>query len=179
MTFFSIPTRDDVTPDNQAIFDSLKKMLTFVPNLYATFAHSATALGTYLALQNAKSSLSSKEREVINLVVSEVNACEYCLSAHTAVGKMVGFTEDQILEIRSGRATFNAKLDALARYVHEVAEKRGHIDRSETEAFLAAGWTEGNLVDIMMAVGDKIISNYVHGVTKVAIDFPRAAKLAG
>ena len=178
MSFFAIPTRESVSPENQAIFDNLKKMLSFVPNLYATFAHSATALGTYLNLQNAKSSLNAKQREIVNLVVSEVNDCEYCLAAHTAVGKMVGFTEAQILEIRTGRATFDPKLDALARFVREVAEKRGHVAAAETEAFLAAGWTEGNVVDVVMAVGDKIISNYLHGVTKVAVDFPAASKLA-
>jgi uncharacterized peroxidase-related enzyme len=178
MSFFKIPSRDDVTADNQAIFDNLKKMLNFVPNLYATFAHSATALGTYLTLQNAKSSLNSKQREVINLVVSQVNDCDYCLAAHTAVGKMVGFTDAQILEIRTGRATFDPKLDALAQFVREVAERRGHVAVSATEAFLAAGWTEGSVVDVIMVIGDKIISNYLHGVTKIAIDFPAAEKLA-
>jgi uncharacterized peroxidase-related enzyme len=178
MPRFNIPTRDQVSPDNQTIFDNLKKMVSFVPNLYATFAHSATALGTYLALQNAKSSLNAKQREVVNLVVSQVNDCEYCLAAHTAVGKMVGFTDAQILEIRSGRAPFDPKLDALARFVREVAEKRGQVAVASTEAFLEAGWTEGNVVDVIMAVGDKIISNYLHGVTKVAVDFPVASKLA-
>ncbi len=178
MNRFSVPTRDQVSPENQAIFDNLKKMLSFVPNLYATFAHSATALGTYLALQNAKSSLNAKQREVVNLVVSQVNACEYCLAAHTAVGKMVGFTDAQILEIRSGHASFDPKLDALARFVREVAEKRGHVAAASTEAFLEAGWTEGNLVDVTMVVGDKIISNYLHSVTKIPVDFPAASKLA-
>jgi len=178
MNLFPIPTRDQVSPDNQAIFDNLKKMLSFVPNLYATFAHSATALGTYLAFQNAKTSLNAKQREIVNLVVSQVNDCAYCLAAHTAVGKMVGFTEAQILEIRSGRASFDPKLDALARFVREVAEKRGQVPGASTEAFLEAGWTEGNVVDVVMAVGDKIISNYLHGVTKVAVDFPAASKLA-
>ncbi len=177
MTRFSIPTRDQVSPDNQAIFDNLKKMLSFVPNLYATFAHSATALGTYLTLQNAKSSLSAKQREIVNLVVSQVNDCEYCLAAHTAVGKMVGFTEEQILEIRKGRATFDPKLDALARFVRDVTENRGHVAAADTEAFLAAGWSEGAVVDVIMVVGDKIISNYLHGVTKVAVDFPAATQL--
>jgi uncharacterized peroxidase-related enzyme len=178
MTFFKVPTRDEVTPDNQAIFDNLKKMLTFVPNLYATFAHSATALGTYLALQNAKTSLNAKQREVINLVVSQVNDCEYCLAAHTAVGKMVGFTDAQILEIRTGRATFDPKLDALARFVREVAEKRGNVSAASTEAFLEGGYTQGNLVDVIVVIGDKIISNYLHGVTKIPVDFPAAPKLA-
>jgi uncharacterized peroxidase-related enzyme len=178
MTTFSVPTRDDVTPDNQAIFDNLKKALGFVPNLYATFAYSPTALGTYLALQNAKSSLKPKEREVINLVVSQVNDCEYCLAAHTALGKMLGFSDAQILEIRRGRASFDPKLDGLVRFVREVAEKRGHVSATTTDAFLAAGWSQANLVDAIMVVGDKSISNYLHGTTKIPVDFPAAEKLA-
>ena len=178
MTHFAIPARADVSPENQAIFDKLNGMLKFVPNLYATFAHSQNALGTYLALQNAKSSLTSKQREIVNLVVSQVNECEYCLAAHTAVGKMVGFTEAQIMEIRHGRASFDPHLDALARFVREVAEKRGKVPAGATEAFLAAGWTEGHVVDVMMAIGDKIISNYLHSVTKIPVDFPAAPPLA-
>jgi uncharacterized peroxidase-related enzyme len=178
MTAFSVPTRNDVTPDNQAIFDNLKKALGFVPNLYATFAHSPTALGTYLALQNAKSSLKPKEREVINLVVSQVNDCEYCLAAHTALGKMLGFTHAQILEIRRGRASFDPRLDGLVRFVREVAEKRGHVSAATTDAFLAAGWSQASLVDAIMVVGDKSISNYLHGTTQIPVDFPAAEKLA-
>jgi uncharacterized peroxidase-related enzyme len=178
MTAFSVPTRDDVTPDNQALFDNLKKGLGFVPNLYATFAHSPTALGTYLALQNAKASLKPKEREVINLAVSQVNNCDYCLAAHTALGKMLGLTEAQIVEIRRGRAAFDAKLDALAGFARAVAEQRGHVSAEATDAFLAAGWTQANLVDVIVAVGDKTISNYLHGVTKIPVDFPAAEKLA-
>ena len=178
MTAFSVPTRDDVTPDNQAIFDDLKKALGFVPNLYATFAYSPTALGTYLALQNAKSSLKPKEREVINLVVSQVNDCEYCLAAHTALGKMLGFTDAQILEIRRGRASFDPKLNGLIRFVREIAEKRSHVSAVTTDAFLAAGWSQANLVDAIMVVGDKSISNYLHGATKIPVDFPAAEKLA-
>ena len=84
MKTITVPAYEQVSPANQAIFDNLKKGLGFVPNLYATFAHSDTALGTYLALQNAKSSLSPKAREVINLVVSQVNSCAYCLAATRA-----------------------------------------------------------------------------------------------
>ena len=177
MTAFSVPARDEVTPENQALFDNLKKAVGFVPNLFATFALSPTALGAYLTLQNAKSSLRPKEREVINLVVSQVNTCEYCLAAHTALGKMLGFTEPQIVEIRHGRASFDARLDALARFVREVAEERGHVSAQATDAFLGAGWTQANLVDAIMVVGDKTISNYLHSVTKIPVDFPAAEKL--
>jgi uncharacterized peroxidase-related enzyme len=178
MTAFSVPARDEVTPENQALFDNLKKALGFVPNLFATFALSPTALGAYLTLHNAKSSLRPKEREVINLVVSQVNTCEYCLAAHTALGKMLGFTEAQIVEIRHGRASFDTRLDALARFVREVADERGHVSAAATDAFLGAGWTQANLVDAIMVVGDKTISNYLHSVTKIPVDFPAAEKLA-
>lgn len=177
MTTLTVPTRDTVSPANQAIFDQLQTSLTFVPNLFATFALSETALGTYLALQNAKSSINGKAREVVNLVVSQVNDCEYCLAAHTMLGKMVGFSDAQIIEIRQGRASFDAKLDALAVFVRETALKRGHTDEATTQVFRNAGWSEANLVDVIMAIGDKIISNYLHSVTKVPVDFPAAPAL--
>ena len=177
MTTFNIPTRDSVNPANQALFDNLKKGLGMVPNLYATLAHSETALGTYLALQNAKSSINGKAREVINLVVSQVNGCEYCLAAHTVIGGMVGFSPEQIVEIRAGRASFDVKLDALARLVRNIATERGHADPALVDAFLAAGWTPGNLVDTIVVIGDKTVTNYLHGTTKVPVDFPAAPKI--
>ena len=130
----NVPTHDHVSPANQAIFDTLKKQLGFVPNLYATFAHSAHALPAYLALQAAKSSLSAKEREVVNLAVSEVNGCEYCLAAHTVIAKKFGYSDAQILEMRGGGAGFDPRLDALARLVHDVALERGHADPARVQA---------------------------------------------
>ena len=177
MTTFNVPTHDTVSPANQALFDNLKKGLGMVPNLYATLAHSETALGTYLALQNAKSSINGKAREVINLVISQVNGCEYCLAAHTVIGGMVGFSAGQIIEIRGGRASFDLKLDALARLVRNIATERGHADPALVDAFLAAGWTQGNLVDAIVVIGDKTVTNYLHGTTKVAVDFPAAPAL--
>jgi AhpD family alkylhydroperoxidase len=173
-----VPARDQVSPANQVLFDGLKKGLGMVPNLYATMAHSEQALGTYLALQNAPSSLQGKAREVINLVVSQVNACEYCLAAHTVIGGMVGFTPEQILEIRRGRASFDARLDALARLVRSIATERGHADPARVQAFLDAGWTKANLVDAIVVIGDKTVTNYLHATTRVPLDFPAAPALS-
>jgi AhpD family alkylhydroperoxidase len=174
LTRFAVPTAASVTPANQAIFEQLKKGLSMVPNLYATLAYSDTALGNYLTLQNGKSALSAKEREVINLVVSQVNQCEYCLAAHTALGGMVGFTPEQIIEIRQGGAPFDAKLDALAKLVKSATLNRGHAEPALLAAFLAAGYSKGQLVDTVMVIGDKIITNYLHALTQVPVDFPAA-----
>jgi uncharacterized peroxidase-related enzyme len=177
MKTVSVPTRDQVSAENQALFDNLKASLGFVPNLYATIAHSKTALATYLALQSAKSSLNAKEREVINLVVSQINECRYCLAAHTAIGKMVGFTDAQIIEIRKGRASFDTRINALAALVRSIAVNRGKGDSQLLEAFFAAGYTEGHLVDAIVVIGDKTVTNYLHGTTQVPVDFPEAPSI--
>lgn len=177
MATFTVPGRDEVSGNNQAIFDNLQKGLGFVPNLYAYYAKNETALGDYLALQNRKSTLRAKEREVINLVTSQINGCRYCQSAHTALGKMNGFTDEQVLELRGGSASFDSKLDALVKFTASVVEHRGHASESAKEAFFAAGYTEAHLIDVIMVVGDKIISNYIHNLAGFPIDFPVAPEL--
>lgn len=177
MSTFNVPTRENVSENNQAIFDNLKKGLGFVPNLFATFAHSDTALENYLNFSNAKTSLSAKEREVVNLAVSQVNDCIYCLSAHTAIGKMNGFTDEQILELRAGFSSVNTKLDALAKLAKNITENRGRTDADVLENFFNAGYTKANLIDTISLVGDKTISNYVHSTTQVPVDFPEAQPL--
>lgn len=178
METLNVPTREEVSENNQAIFDNLNSKLGFVPNLYATFAHSDTALGDYLAFQNRKSSLKAKEREVINLVVSQVNECEYCIAAHTAIGRMNGFSDEQILEIRGGEASFDVKIDALARFVKDITINRSKPSDEAVEALFDAGYTKENLVDIVVVIGDKIVSNFLFGAGKFEVDFPAAPALA-
>lgn len=177
MNIINVPTRDEVSAANQALFDGLTKKLGSVPNLYATFAHSEHALGSYLAFQNAKSSITGKAREVVNLAVSQVNGCAYCLAAHTVVGKMHGFSDEQILQIRGGTAPFDARLDALTRLAKSLVVQRGHVDPELVDAFFTAGWTKANLIDTIVAVGDKTVSNYLHSTTRVPVDFPAAPEL--
>lgn len=178
MATFNVPTREQVSANNQAIFDNLEKAVGFVPNLYATYAHSENALANYLNLSNAKTSLSNKEKEVVNLIVSEVNDCQYCKAAHTAIAKMNGFNDDQILELRSGSASFNAKYDALVKLAENITQNRGGADQDLVDRFLGAGYTKENLIDTIVLIGDKTISNYLHKVTQVPVDFPAAPELA-
>lgn len=177
MSNFNVPEREEVSEKNQAIFDNLEKNLGFVPNLYATYAHSENALTNYLNLSGAKTSLNAKQKEVVNLAVSQVNECSYCLSAHTAIGKMNGFTEEQILELRGGRASFDSRLNALARLAQNLTENRGAVDEAVVENFFSEGWTKENLVDTIVLVGDKTISNYLHKTTNVPVDFPAVEPL--
>jgi AhpD family alkylhydroperoxidase len=169
---FTVPIRAEVSANNQILFDNLQKGIGFVPNLYAYFAKNETALGDYLKLQSRKSTLKAKEREIINLVTSQINNCLYCQSAHTVIGKLNGFTEEQIIEIRRGSASFNSKLDTLVKFTVAIVENRGRATNQSKEAFFAAGYTEANLIDIVIIIADKVIMNYLHNLTGLEIDFP-------
>lgn len=174
---FRVPTKEDVSPQNQAIFDKLNSGLGFVPNIYAAMANSDNALGNYLTFSNGATSFSKKEKEVIDLAISEVNGCRYCQSAHTAIAKMNGFSEEQILELRGGTASWDSKYNALARISKSIAETRGRVDESLKEGFYKAGYNDENLVDLVIAAGIISITNTFHNLTDVEIDFPIAPEL--
>lgn len=176
MNTFTVPTRENVTPVNQEIFDNLQKALGFVPNLYATIAYSSNGLTRFLAYQNAKTSLSNKEKEAVNLIVSQVNGCVYCQSAHLVLGKMNGFSDEQLLEIRKAKSS-NVKLNALVQLAADITQNRGNANESLVNEFFAAGYTNENLVDLILQISDKTAMNYLHNLTKVPVDFPLAAIL--
>jgi AhpD family alkylhydroperoxidase len=174
---FKVPTRDQVSPANQVWFDKLEKMAGHVPNLYAVFAYSEHALGNYMTLQAGRTSLRPKEKEVINLVVSQINGCEYCLAAHTGIARALGFTDEQILAIRRATIAGNPNLDALAKLVKGITGNKGHADPMLLDNFFAAGYSKGALADVVIAIADKIITNYMFALTKIPIDYPLAPAL--
>ncbi|NUN99529.1 MAG: carboxymuconolactone decarboxylase family protein, partial [Saprospiraceae bacterium] len=106
-----------------------------------------------------------------------VNGCRYCQSAHTVIGKMNGFTDDQVLEIRGGSASFNPKLDALVALAKEITATQGRPNSAVLQHFFDAGYSKGALVDVVLAIADKVVMNYVHNITQIPIDFPIAPEL--
>ena len=174
MKEFRIPQRNEVTSENQVIFDQLTSMLGTVPNLYAGFAWSAHALSTYLALEKGKSSLNARQREAVHLIVSQVNDCVYCLTAHSEIARMNGFTQEQIGEIRAGSASFDSQLDAIVRLARSVAENRGRCDEALLQSFFSASLTNENLVDLVVVIGHMIVANYLQALIKAPLDFPLA-----
>lgn len=176
MTTFKVPVREEVSASSQQSFDTLKKALGMVPNLYATLAYSENGLSKFLAFQNAPTSLSNKEKEAVNLVVSQVNGCKYCLSAHTMLGKLNGFSEEEILLLRKGQSTI-PKTHALVQLAKDLTENKGHAAAANLEAFFEAGYNKGNLVDLLLLIADKTALNYLHNLTEVPIDFPPAPEL--
>jgi uncharacterized peroxidase-related enzyme len=179
MYSFLVPTREEVSPNNQAIFDSMQKTFGKVPNLYAFFAWHNNALADYLALQNRKSTLSANEREIINLVVSEANACAYCVPAHTAVTKILfGLSDEDIIGIRRAEIPTDTRLDSLAKLTRAIVIRRGRPSEESLAAFFAAGYTQVQLIDLVINIGDKVISNYLHNMVQIPVDWPAVLPLS-
>jgi uncharacterized peroxidase-related enzyme len=177
MTKFNVPTKEEVSEDNKALFDKLKNAVGFVPNIYALMAYSDTALDTYLKFENGANSFSKNEIELVKLVVSEQNGCLYCLSAHTIFGKMNGFSEEQMLEIRTGTASFNSKLNALANLTKEITANKGKASDEAVQSFFDAGYTKGSLIELVQLVAVMLVTNYLHNLTQIPIDFALAPSL--
>lgn len=177
MNTFRIPEKSELTQENQHVYDQVEAQLGFVPNLYMYMAKHDNALPDYLTFIKRKSTLTNKEKEVVSLVVSEINCCNYCLSAHTTIGKMNGFTEAETIEIRKGNVSFDSKLNALTELTANLVNTRGKADDNILENFFNAGYSEEQFIDVVFVIADKIISNFIAVNTKTSIDFPLAQSL--
>lgn len=161
------------------LFTAVKGKLGMVPNLMRSLGHSPAALEGYLSLNGALGggSLSAKDRERIALTVAEANGCDYCLAAHSALGKMAGLTPDQIRASRLG-ADEDAKTDALLRFARQVVETRGKVSDGDVTAVRAAGYSDGDITEIVANVALNVLTNYFNNAAHTDIDFPKAASLA-
>src|ERR1700757_2475327 len=144
------------------IFATIKKTVGRVPNGYAVIgSHSDEALSAALALDAAvsRSTLGKAEIETIKLAVSQSAGCEYCLAAHTYIGKMSGLTPQTMRQITAGDPTGDAKRDALIRYVRELVTTRGSVAGKAIDAIRAAGYNERQLIEINLAIASITFSN--------------------
>ncbi len=154
------------------LLDAVKKQIGFAPNLMKTLAHSTTALESYLNFSGALgTTLNAKLREELSLVTAEENGCGYCASAHTAIGKMVGLTDEQTLAARAGNGD-DAKNDAAVKFAKAILEKRGSVSNDEVSAVKAAGFSDGEIAEIVGHVALNVFTNYFNNVAQTEIDFP-------
>ena len=160
------------------LLEAVHKKLGITPNMMLTMANSPAVLEGYLNFSAALAggSLSARLREQIALAVAQANSCEYCLSAHTAIGKMVGLQEDDILASRQSAST-DARTDAALRFAHQMVVRRGELDASEVDQVRAAGYSDGEIAEIIANVALNLFTNYFNHVAGTEVDFPRVSVL--
>jgi uncharacterized peroxidase-related enzyme len=164
---------------SQALLEAVNKQLGSVPNLFRLVGTSPAALEGYLGLSGAlaKGALPAQTRERIALAVAEINGCNYCLAAHSYLGKhLAKLGDDEMAANRNGKS-LDAKADAAVRFAAAVAQERGHVGEAALQAVRAAGYSDAQIVEIVMHVALNTWTNYINEVARTDIDFPAVAPL--
>jgi uncharacterized peroxidase-related enzyme len=169
---------ETATGKARELLDAVQGNLGLVPNMTRAMANSPAVLNGYLSLSGAlsKGSLSAKLREQIALVVAQTNGCDYCLAAHSTIGKMVGLGADQILDSRRG-TSIDPKTDTMIQFARQIVDDRGHVSDAHIAQVRAAGLDDGAIAEVVANVALNIFTNYFNHVAETEIDFPRVEPL--
>jgi uncharacterized peroxidase-related enzyme len=161
------------------LLDAVKAKLGIVPNMTRAMAVSPPVLDAYLGFSGALSHgvLPARVREQLALDVGEANHCDYCVSAHSAIGKGVGLTDQDVLDSRRGTSA-DPKADALLGFARTVVVKRGVVEDADIAPVRDAGYGDAEIAEVVAHVALNIFTNYFNNVAGTAIDFPRAPALS-
>ncbi len=172
MSIFSIHTAESAPEEVQPVFETGRKRYGFVPNLWGALAEAPAALDAYISLGDAfnKTSLSNVERQVVLLAISAANECTYCVAAHTVVAQMNKAPGEVIAALRDGKPLRDPRLQALRLFVETLIEKRGWADESEVQAFIAGGFNRRQVLEVILGLAYKTLSNYTNHLVDTPVD---------
>jgi uncharacterized peroxidase-related enzyme len=173
MSRLAIPARDDVPEASKPILDAVHKQLDVVPNMFRLIAQSPAALQGFTANNGALTkTLDVKTRERIALAVAQVDGCNYCLSAYSYLGlNLAKISPEEVALNRKGESG-DAKADAAVRFAAKVVRERGHIADTDIKAVRDAGFSDGQIVEILAVTAENIFTNLLNVVAETDIDFP-------
>jgi uncharacterized peroxidase-related enzyme len=169
-----LPTIDPAhaTGKTKELLSAVQAKLGLTPNMTRVMANSPAVLEGYLNFSGALgNTLSAKLREQIALVIAEANGCEYCLSAHSAIGKMVGLNEGEIALSRNAESN-DPKTIAALRFARAVNNNRGKVTDLEVEAVRASGFSDAEIAEVIAHVALNILTNFFNNATQPTVDFP-------
>jgi uncharacterized peroxidase-related enzyme len=159
---------------SRAMLEAVKQQLGVVPNLFRLVSNSPAALEGYLGLSAAlgKGELPAPTRERIALAVAEVNGCDYCLSAHTYLGKNLAKLDDAEMTANRNGASNEPKADAAVRFAAKLARERGRVDEKDLGTLKAAGYNDAQIIEMVLHVALNVWTNYINIAAATEIDFP-------
>ncbi|WP_281806095.1 carboxymuconolactone decarboxylase family protein [Methylocystis echinoides] len=165
---------NSATGEAKALLDAVQASLGAVPNFIRVLANSPAALKAFLGVHHIAGAglLDPKTRERIALAVAEQNACQYCVSAHTAIGRKAGLDSQEMLANRVGRSS-DAKAEAALAFARALVEHSGQVSKAEFDAVRSAGHSDGEIVEIITHVAMNIFTNLLGKSTRIEIDFPQ------
>jgi uncharacterized peroxidase-related enzyme len=168
----------DASGKTKELLDIVKGKFGMVPNMTRVMANSPVVLEGYLGLAGAlgNGTLNAQIREQIALITAQANQCDYCLAAHTAIGKLVGLSDQQIISSRGGQGS-SARATAALIFARQVLDGKGQVSDDAIREVREAGFTDGEIAEIIAHVALNVLTNYFNKATEVDIDFPKASSV--
>lgn len=172
MTQFPVHTLATAPAAARPSLQAAQEKFGFVPNLIGILSEAPPAAAAYLALSQhfEATSLSPVERQVVLLSVSFDNRCDYCMAAHTVVAEMSGVPEGVIEALRTGAEVPDRRLGALAAFTRSLVRRRAEVEPEEVDRFLAAGFTRAQVLEVVLGVAMKTLSNYSNHLARTPLD---------
>ena len=172
------PVKRNTNSQARELMDEMEQKMGRVPNIVATMAQSPAVAKAYFEGSQAlaEGSLSARLREQISLVVSEIDQCDYCVAAHSFLGGKAGLNQSDLLDARHGVAA-DEKTNAALAFARKIVENRGHVNDEDLEQVRRAGFTDGEIVEIVADVCMTIFTNYFNHVAGTEVDFPHVPLL--
>lgn len=169
---FQSYTADTAPEASQPLLAGVKSQFGFVPNLQSIMAESPELLAAHGALWSefSKTTLSQHEQQVVFMTAIYENDCHYCMAGHTTMAKMQKLGEDVIQALRNGSTIADPKLEALHAFTTLVVRDRGFVSDANVQAFLDAGYTRRNVLEVVLGVSIKVQSNYVNHLVGTPLD---------
>ncbi|MEH6473819.1 MAG: carboxymuconolactone decarboxylase family protein [Halopseudomonas sp.] len=164
----------DTAPDEaKPLMEGVQRRFGFIPDIYAKMANAPAVMEGYLSLVAIldKSSFNPQEQQIIQLAVSIENHCEYCVAAHSMIAKqMLNIDPNVVNALREQGKGPEAKLQALADFSQMVVRERGHVPQQAIDKFLAAGYSQAQVLEVVLGVAVKTLSNYSNHLTNPSVD---------
>lgn len=172
MTQFDLHTIETAPEGSKKIMEGATAKFKFLPNLLGKMAEAPATLEAYTTLSGIfdKADLSATERQVIMMTVNRLNGCTYCMAAHSKISRMSGVEEDVIQSLRANTTIADSKLEALRQFTIVMHDNRGWPKDEDVQAFLAAGYTKQTMLEVVLGISYKTISNYTNHLAQTPVD---------
>ena len=172
MPQFIVHTEESAPAGSKPIMGQVKATFGMLPNLMATLAESPAVIEGYSTLMGIyeKSDLTATEKQIILMTNNRLNGCTYCMAAHSATSKSQGVPDDVIAALRSGSPLDDTKLETLRSFTEAMFVTRGNVSDADVDAFLSAGYTKANLLEVVLGTALKVLSNYSNKFTRAPVD---------
>lgn len=165
---------ENSTGETKAVLEKVNNKMGKVPNIFKLMANSPAAVEGYLNFSDAlsKGVLDAKTRELIAITMAEANVCEYCLSAHVAIGKSVGLTDEEINKARNVQHK-DPKTEAIMQLARHILLRRSEIEANDLTRFREAGLTDAEITEIIANVALNVFTNWFNKFAQTEVDFPK------